>query len=341
MAPPKPADAGSKLDAEVVIDADHQSTGAPTTRSKVKRSYREFSSPESCLSLKMVRDLDESDQEERESDPDYASSDSGPGTSRVNTRKRAKGDAPKKAGEKRAAKYAAFRKVNRRTTNDVDKLWDKVDDRDSRIAYLEDKLRRKDGKIDKLEGTTLANSRKRIEGKAEKIGDLEGENRSLKDDIKIKKEQIRNLQQQLDEKASVIQKIQEDSLSKLEGADFQSDPDNEVVSQLSKIFRSTKAWAGSHAVATWSAVDAEARKAVDERLRDPSVPTVASSDGRIAIRQGKIAPRVVANTLLNRTLVWLTLEHPFALVAGSKSKGGDLSSATMLANIYHSIEHSK
>lgn len=341
MAPPVSSDASSKLVPVVVVDADNHSADPPTTRPKAKRTYRDSLSPESDQSLEQVGEMDESHPEQRDSDPDYISSDSGPRTSRVKPRKGAKRDAPKKAGEKRPAKYAAFRKVNRRTTNDVKKLWDKVDDRDSQIAYLQDKVRRKDEKIDKLQGTTLAISRKRIEGKAEKIGGLEGDLRLLKDDLRLKKEQIDNLQQELDSKASVIQKIQEDSLRKLEAADFQSDPDYEVAAQLSKIFRSTKGWAGKYAIATWSAIDAEARKAVEDRLRDASVPSVASSNARIAIRQGKIVPKVVANALLNRTLVWLTLGDPFGIVAGAKSNGGDLSSAAMLTNIYKSIERSK
>ncbi|KIW56275.1 hypothetical protein PV05_04945 [Exophiala xenobiotica] len=142
----------------------------------------------------------------------------------------------------------------------------------------------------------------------------------LKDAKAEQKKTIRQLREELEESNKNVSQLEQDNEKlynermRLVGKDaFPPEPDDAVSSELCEIFAETMSFSKRWCLGKWSELDEAQNKQVLVLLQDhKSIVNNASARCVLAVQQGKIAPSVVLQALVNCVICMATFQRPFA-----------------------------
>lgn len=284
--------------------------------------------------------LDKPHKERASADGDYQEKRSKPTNGKTKKQPRTESGKTDVVGKSGKMLNEDFLSTIPRTNLTTEELWKAVTKLEHENASLKRQLaQEKKGRNEESE--KRARSVKRSESRLHQANVLRGKEKSQADQLKDAHLEIANLEQKLSDQEKAIRGLQDERLAEYDHADIVADADVKITTQLNTLFSWTKDWAKKWARPDWTSVPTEEVDAILSATKESVLPEVASVSGRRAIKLGVLAPRVVVNSLLNRTLISLTLSTPFRILAGDNTLSNNATTADLFENVHTQVMQSK
>lgn len=142
---------------------------------------------------------------------------------------------------------------------------------------------------------------------------LQASKSELSNKLKSKKQKLQELENKL-------QKLQDERLENAVSHELPPIPDEEVNKRLGKIFLDTKGLSNRWVIGTWRQIDEKSHSEMMVKLETMSPQPLWSRRMNHAIKEKKIAPKIIVNTIINASLCNETFFRPFAYLRKPDSK---------------------
>ncbi|KAJ9641154.1 hypothetical protein H2204_002832 [Knufia peltigerae] len=131
---------------------------------------------------------------------------------------------------------------------------------------------------------------------------------------------LKSKKQKFQELVNKLQKLQDERLENAVSHELPPIPDEEVNKYLGKIFLDTKGLSNRWAIGTWRQIDEKSHSEMMVKLETMSPQPLWSRRMNHAIKEKKIAPKIIVNTIINASLCNETFLRPFAYLRKPDSK---------------------
>ncbi|KAK7900838.1 hypothetical protein LTR67_003122 [Exophiala xenobiotica] len=165
--------------------------------------------------------------------------------------------------------------------------------------------------------------RKRVAAGDARIKALRNSERNLREANSKICEELEKRDQKVRELEGDLRKLQNEKLDRLVTDTVPSLPDDMIAQELQKFFRGTRGFVTRWAIPNWDLVDNPRHQNINRYLQDASKRDFASWSVRHAVREKKIAPKIILNALINELICNATLQRPFAHLRRDEKGQGD------------------